>query len=127
MKKTQVSIVGVVIIAIVASFFLFNQVSSSADCKIEGPCLLYFYSDDCLVCERMDPIVDELEKEYGRDLNIRRMDIESKQGRELARRFGVFGQPTFVLFDSSGEQTRKLAGAQTVETFEREIERVLGK
>ena len=75
----------------------------------------------------MDPIVNGLKSKYGGDFNIQRVNIDSKQGRELARQHGCFGQPTFVFFDSLGDQVRKLAGAQTVETFEREIERILGE
>lgn len=74
----------------------------------------------------MNPIVNGLEKKYGRDLKIRRVDIKTGRGKDLARQHGVFGQPTFILFDS-GEQVRKLAGAQSVETFEQTIERILDR
>jgi thioredoxin-like negative regulator of GroEL len=72
----------------------------------------------------MDPIVDGLKKKYGGDLKIQRVDVKAGRGKDLARQHGVFGQPTFILFDS-GEQVRKLAGAQSVETFEQTIERIL--
>jgi hypothetical protein len=73
----------------------------------------------------MNPIVDGLEKKYGREFRIVRVDVATSQGKQLAREQGCIGQPTFVLFNKAGEPARKLIGAQTVETFEREIEKIL--
>lgn len=73
----------------------------------------------------MNPIVDGLEKKYGRDLKISRVNVDRSQGKKLARKHGSIGQPTFILFNSSGEEVRRLMGAQTAETFDREIERIL--
>ena len=71
--------------------------------------------------------MDGLEDRYGENFKIVRVDVEDGQGKQLAREYGCIGQPAFVLFDRSGEQVRKLTGAQTAETFEQEIERILGE
>jgi thioredoxin 1 len=89
--------------------------------------MLYFYADWWVVCEQMNPIVDGLEKKYGQDLKFVRVNVDGGEGRTLAREHGSIGQPSFILFDSSGEEVRRLMGAQSVETFEREIERILGQ
>lgn len=73
----------------------------------------------------MDPIVDGLKEKYAGAFRIVRVNVGDSQGKQLAREYGCIGQPAFVLFDSSGEQVRRLIGAQTVETFEQEIERIL--
>jgi thioredoxin-related protein len=75
----------------------------------------------------MEPIVNGLEEKYGRDFNIVRVNVETGAGKQLAREYGCIGQPSFVLFDRSGEQVRMLMGAQTAATFEAEIERILSK
>jgi thioredoxin-like negative regulator of GroEL len=75
----------------------------------------------------MEPIVDGLEEKYGGDFKIVRVDADTSQGKQLAREQGIIGQPAYVLFDRSGEQVRRLMGAQLAETFEREIERILGQ
>ena len=75
----------------------------------------------------MDPIVDGLEKKYGRDFKIVRVNVDRSQGKKLAREQGMIGQPSYVLFDRSGEPVRRLMGAQNSETFEIEIERILGQ
>ena len=75
----------------------------------------------------MEPIVDGLEKEYRRDFNIVRVNIDTARGKRLAREHGFIGQPTFILFDGSGEEVRRLMGPQDPEALDREIERILGK
>jgi len=75
----------------------------------------------------MTPIVNGLEETYGKDFKIVRVDIDTDQGKQLARKHYFIGQPTFIFFDDSGEEVRRLMGAQSSETLQREIERILGK
>jgi thiol-disulfide isomerase/thioredoxin len=75
----------------------------------------------------MNPIVDGLEEHYRLDFRVVRIDVAESKGKAIAREYGCIGQPAFVLFDQSGEQVRRLIGAQTVETFEQEIERILAQ
>jgi thioredoxin-like negative regulator of GroEL len=126
MKKIHaLAIIGAVIVMTIGSLAWFKQASASSDCVGEGPCMLYFYADSCAVCKNMEPIVDSLGKKYRGDFSIKRINVDKSQGKKLAREYGIVGQPTYILFDSDGEQVRKLMGAQSAETFEREIERIL--
>jgi hypothetical protein len=75
----------------------------------------------------MDPIVDGLKASYGDRLNFERVNVGDSAGKQLAREQGCIGQPAFVFFDRSGEQTRRLMGAQTAAAFEQEFERLLGQ
>ena len=75
----------------------------------------------------MNPIVDGLEKKYGRDFKIVRVDVADRQGKALAREHGCIGQPAFVLFNRSAQQARRLIGAQSANTFEQEIDRILAQ
>lgn len=75
----------------------------------------------------MEPIVDGLDGKYAADFTIVRVNVGNSAGKQLAREHGCIGQPAFVLFDRSGEQVRRLQGAQTSETFEQEIERILAE
>jgi thioredoxin-like negative regulator of GroEL len=75
----------------------------------------------------MEPIVNGLDEKYGADFIIVRVNVDESQGKQLAREYGCIGQPAFVLFNASGEQVRRLMGAQTAETFQQEIEHILGQ
>lgn len=75
----------------------------------------------------MTPIVDGLEKTYGKEFTIVRVDIDTARGKELAREHGFIGQPTFIFFDASGQEVRRLMGPQAVETMRLAVEGVLRK
>lgn len=75
----------------------------------------------------MTPIVNGLEETYGNGFNVVRVDIDTREGKELAREQGFIGQPTFIFFDDTGEEVRRLMGPQVVETFQGEIERLLAQ
>ena len=75
----------------------------------------------------MTPIVNGLEETYGQEFKIVRVDIDTAEGKSLAREHYFIGQPTFIFFDDSGEEVRRLMGPQSSETLQREIERILGK
>jgi len=66
----------------------------------------------------MKPIVDELEQQYGREINFVRIDIDTDRGKDLARKHAFIGQPTFIFFDGSGQEVRRLQGPQTREALE---------
>lgn len=75
----------------------------------------------------MTPIVNGLEETYGNVFNVVRVDIDTREGKGLAREHGFIGQPTFIFFDDTGEEVRRLMGPQVVETFQDEIERLLAQ
>ncbi len=90
-----------------------------------GPGMLYFYSPECPICQGMKPIVDELEDEYGREFEIVRVNVDRPQGESRARAHGIIGQPSFLIFDSSNEEVRRLMGPQERETLALAIESTL--
>jgi len=118
---------GAVIILAAGGFLFATQVSPVAICVGEGPCILYFHTNWCPVCEQMAPIVDRLEQRYVSHLRIVHLNTDSRYGQRLAREYGVIGHPTFVFLDRSGQEVRRLMGAYTAETFEREIERIVAR
>jgi len=60
------------------------------------------------------PIVDGLELEFQDQLKVVRVDVQSPFGHELAREYGTF-TPTFVFFDSQGDEMWRLVGSLDAE------------
>jgi len=118
---------GVVLVLIVGSVLLYTQLFSGPTDIGAGPGMLYFYAEWCHVCQGMEPVVDGLEGDYGREFDIVRLNIDTSRGKKLAREHGFIGQPTFILFGNSGEEVRRLMGPQDREVLAREIEQILGK
>ena len=58
----------------------------------------------------MKPVVDGLEQELGNKIEIIRVDIQSPGGRELAPHYDFEYTPTFIMFDSKGNELWRSIG-----------------
>ena len=56
------------------------------------------------------PIVDGLERELEGQAQVVRLSVFSKMGQEIARRHGVRGVPTFLVFDGQGNLLGRQVG-----------------
>jgi thiol-disulfide isomerase/thioredoxin len=68
------------------------------------PLLLELQSPFCLGCVAIKPALDRLESELRNKLVVRRVDIQSDEGRELMKQYNIKYTPTFVLFDAAGNE-----------------------
>jgi thioredoxin-related protein len=69
----------------------------------------------------LKPIVDGIEKEFENRLIIIRLNIQEKVGRELAPRYGFQYTPTFIFFDSKGNEVWREVGSLDVERVRRSV------
>lgn len=74
-----------------------------------GLTLIDFYSDSCVPCKRMSPVLAELEEAYAGKLYVGKVNIAYDTA--LAEKYEVSKTPTFLFF-KDGKQVEKLAGAQ---------------
>jgi thioredoxin len=78
--------------------------------------LVDFYADWCGPCKIMEPIFDEMSKDYSGKVEFKRVDVEAEQ--EYSGRFSVQSIPTFVLLKDGKEIDRKI-GAMPKEIVKR--------
>lgn len=92
--------------------------------KFEGktPCLIDFYADWCGPCKMVAPVLEELQKEYGDNIHIYKVNTEAE--RELASMFGIQSIPSLLFVPVDG-QPQMAMGALPKSTFERAILEVL--
>ena len=76
--------------------------------KSELPVLADFYSDSCVPCKRLSPIISQLETERSDSLKVVKVNINFDS--ELAERFEVQAAPTLIYF-KNGEEAARLRGA----------------
>lgn len=69
----------------------------------EGLVLADFYSDSCVPCKRMAPVLAELEEDYG-DIKIAKININ--YDGELAVEHEVQAVPTIIFFKNGKEASR---------------------
>ena len=71
------------------------------------PVLVEFYSDSCIPCKQMAPILGDLEDEYEGKLKIAKVNVNFDL--KLAENYLVMGSPTFLFF-KNGEEKNRLRG-----------------
>lgn len=75
--------------------------------KNELPVLVDFYSDSCVPCKMLAPVLGELEEDREGQLAVYKVNVNFDA--ELAENYGVMAAPTLVLF-SQGEIKGKRTG-----------------
>lgn len=76
------------------------------------PVIADFYSDSCVPCKRISPILSKLESEYAGRLKV--VKINANFEEELVSKYNISVTPT-ILFFNKGEETDRLKGAVTRE------------
>ncbi len=72
------------------------------------PVLADFYSDSCVPCKRLSPVLAEIEERYADSINIAKININFDA--ELAEKYEVQAAPTLIFF-KGGQETERLIGA----------------
>ena len=79
-----------------------------------GIVLVDFYSDSCIPCKKLNPVLSELEAELTGKVAIYK--INTNFDMEVAQEFGVMSTPTLVLFKEGTEVDRK-SGFNTIDAL----------
>lgn len=72
----------------------------------DKPVVLEFYSESCIPCKRIAPILAELEEEY---TEAKFVNVNIKFGRETAKKYNIAASPT-VIFIKNGSEISRIRG-----------------
>ncbi len=64
-----------------------------------------------MACTAIKPVVDELEAELGDKVQFIRLNIQDQTGMELAPVYNFNFTPTFIFFDSDGNEVWRTIGS----------------
>ena len=84
-----------------------------------GLALVEFYSDTCIPCKRMSPLLSALENQYPKALYVAKVNIAYE--KELVEEYGVRSTPT-CLFLKNGEVVERFSGVRKKEDLQQIIE-----
>jgi cytochrome c-type biogenesis protein len=75
------------------------------------PRLVEFYDENCPVCERMKPRVDQLKQDcVRRGVEILTVNLSDPRNAHLGRQLGIHAVPTFKLYGSDGVEKGQIYG-----------------
>ena len=82
--------------------------------KAEIPTLVDFYATWCGPCRSMQPVLDQLKVQMGKEVRILKIDVD--KNADIADKFKIRGVPTFILF-KSGEIQWRSSGVMDINTL----------
>lgn len=63
----------------------------------QRPTLIEFYADWCSTCQAMAPTLQDLHRQFGKDINFVMLNIDDPQWRQPVQQFQVNGVPHLTL------------------------------
>lgn len=104
-----------------------NGLANAVDAGLAGrPRLLAFSSAHCPACERMKPVLAEVESACSAATEIARLDVDTPDGERVGAAYEVEAVPMFLTVDASGREIVRLVGVQSKERLEQAIEGLAG-
>ena len=86
----------------------------------EKPVLVYFWAEWCGPCHRLAPTVEAVAERYANRARVVILNVDS--GPVTAKRYGIQGIPTLILFRDGAEEER-IVGAASKEAISGMIDR----
>ncbi len=80
------------------------------------PVLVDFYSDSCVACKKLAPVLGDLEDNYEDELLVYK--VNTNFDGELAEEYEVTANPTLILFSEGEERARRVGPAKPAELEE---------
>lgn len=92
---------------------------------LEGalPVLVEFYSDSCIPCKQLSPILGGLEDDYEDQIKIVKVNVNFDA--DLAAKYEVAASPTILIF-KNGEEVRRVRGLVKRPVLETIVKEILG-
>ena len=90
----------------------------------EKPAVVDFWHEQCIWCQRLNPVYDELAAEYDQadfaKLNVR----SSEANMKIAQEHGIMGTPTIKVF-CQGQEVGEIVGFRDKQALRRELDEIL--
>lgn len=86
------------------------------------PVLVEFYSDSCIPCKQLSPILGDIEEEYENQIKVVKVNVNFEN--ELADQYQIMASPTMLLFQQ-GKELKRIRGLIKKEELKQIIHSIL--
>jgi len=80
--------------------------------------LIDFYADWCGPCVVMKPVIEELEKDFAGQIEVKKINVDTNEAE--AAKYGVMSIPTYLIL-KGGEEIDRFVGATSKEVLKNKI------
>ncbi|PKK89530.1 MAG: thioredoxin [Candidatus Wallbacteria bacterium HGW-Wallbacteria-1] len=87
-----------------------NHVPSVAEATTGLPRLLDLGAGKCIPCQKMAPILEQMEKDFHKVLTVQFIDVWKSENRQTALDLGIESIPTQIFYDESGKELWRHVG-----------------
>ena len=86
------------------------------------PVLVDFWAPWCQPCKIVGPTIEALNEEYKGKAVVGKMNVD--ENTQFPGQFGIMSIPTVMIF-KNGQPVKSMVGAQSKETYKKEIDNLL--
>lgn len=90
--------------------------------KSDIPVLVDFWAEWCTPCHMLNPILEEITKDYEGKIKVGKMNVD--ENIKTPGSFGIMSIPTVILF-KNGKPVATTVGVQPKDVFKKNIDEVL--
>ena len=89
--------------------------------------ILVFSSSHCPHCPAAVKVAKEVISQYREHkIGFEKIRTTTRNGKRLAKSYGVSALPTLILFDDEGNESKRITGAPKHSSLKSDIEKILG-
>jgi thioredoxin 1 len=86
------------------------------------PVLVDFWAPWCAPCRKMNPIIEELAKEYEGKIKVGKVNTEESSG--ITSDYGIISIPTFIIF-KDGKPIDQIIGGVPKDAISKKLDAIL--
>lgn len=88
--------------------------------------LLDFWAAWCGPCKVMNPIIDEIEKEFAGKVTIEKYDVDAPENQTKVEEYQIGAMPTYII-ERDDQVFEQFVGAQSKTTLVNTLKQALGE